>query len=189
MPRFRLNNRRFDGKHATQSASLHRVPIQRLNVRSLRSKRFRLVSEQSEDRGTTVARSLTLVPRNCTETLSTHVTMFATFRFFNKLLPTKFSTKFVCRLQCSGPLDFLTNYCRRSFKPSSFVLGSQISPQLYSLSISKCWLATAKFDRLCGQNWFEIQIRTGIQSRIRPSIWRLSDVMPVACIALVSVYF
>ena len=52
MRRFRLNNRRFDGKHAKQSASLHRVPIQRLNVRSLRSKLFRLVSEQSKDRGT-----------------------------------------------------------------------------------------------------------------------------------------
>ena len=136
-----------------------------------------------------VARSLTLVPRNCAETFATHVTMFATFRFVNKLLPTKFSTKFVCRLQCSGPLDFLINYCRRSFKPSSFASYSQISQQLYSLSISKCWLATAKFDKLCEQNWFEIQIRTGIQSRIRPSIWRLSDVMPVACITVVSVYF
>ena len=52
MRRFRLNNRRFDGKHAKQSASLHRVPIQRLNVRSLLSKLFRLVSEQSKDRGT-----------------------------------------------------------------------------------------------------------------------------------------
>ena len=135
-----------------------------------------------------VARSLTLVPRNCTETFATHVTMFATFRFVNKLLPTKFSTKFVCRLQCSGPLDFLINYCRRSFKPSSFALDSQISQQLYSLSISNFWLATAKVDKLCGQNWFEIQIRTGIQSRIRPSIWRLSYVMPVACIAVVSAY-
>ena len=43
-----------------------------------------------------VARSLTLVPRNRTETLTTQVTMFGTFRFFNKLLPTKFSTKIVC---------------------------------------------------------------------------------------------
>ena len=32
-----------------------------------------------------VARSLTLVSRNCTETFATHVTMFATFRFVNKL--------------------------------------------------------------------------------------------------------
>ena len=135
-----------------------------------------------------VARSLTLVPHNCTKTFATHVTMFATFRFVNKLLPTKFSTKFVCRLQCSGPLDFLINYCRRSFKPSSFALDSQISQQLYSLSISNFWLATAKVDKLCGQSWFEIQIRTGIQSRIRPSIWRLSYVMPVACIAVVSAY-
>ena len=50
--RFRLNNQRFDGKHATQTTSLHRVPIKRVNVRSLSSKRFRLVSGQSKDRGT-----------------------------------------------------------------------------------------------------------------------------------------
>jgi len=43
-----------------------------------------------------VARSLTLVARNRTETLATQVTMFRTFRFFNKLLPKKFLTKFVC---------------------------------------------------------------------------------------------